>query len=109
MVVSEMANNTFKGENIMERKQFTFYRSFFESIESLRTKKEKADAYRILCDYALNGKMPDLSGASPVIATIFGFAKPVLDTAHKRAELAKKLSDQKQMEGGTVCVLHQQV
>ena len=93
----------------MERKQFTFYRSFFESIENLRTKKEKADAYRILCDYALNGKMPDLSGASPVIATIFGFAKPVLDTAHKRAELAKKLSDQKQMEGGTMCVLHQQV
>ena len=86
----------------MERKQFTFYRSFFESIENLRTKKEKADAYRILCDYALNGKAPDLNDANPVIATIFGFVKPVLDTAHKRAEMAKKLNDQKQKESGIV-------
>ena len=102
-------NNISIGNNSRRPQIISMVNTIFESIENLRTKKEKADAYRILCDYALNGKMPDLSGASPVIATIFGFAKPVLDTAHKRAELAKKLSDQKQMEGGTVCVLHQQV
>ena len=100
MVVPETVNHLYKGEKSWRENSLLFIGLFL---------KEKADAYRILCDYALNGKMPDLSGASPVIATIFGFAKPVLDTAHKRAELAKKLSDQKQMEGGTMCVLHQQV
>ena len=82
----------------MERKQFTFYRSFFEGIEKLRTKKEKADAYDIICNYALFGTEPDLKGKSPLVATVFSFAKPILDTARKRAELAKKLSEHKQRE-----------
>ena len=69
----------------MERNQFTFYRSFFEGIQKLRTKKEKADAYDILCDYALNGKMPDLEGKSPLVATVFSFAQPVIETAARRA------------------------
>ena len=79
-----------KGETIMERSQFTFYRSFFESIEKMKTKKEKADAYRIICDYALNGNEPDLSGVSPLIATVFGFSKPVMDTAGRRSLRIKK-------------------
>lgn len=74
----------------MERKQFTFYRSFYEAIEKIPTKKEKADAYRLLCDYALNGTEPDLSGASPLIATVFGFSKPIMDTAMRRSERIKK-------------------
>ena len=84
----------------MERKQFTFYRSFFESIENLRTKKEKAEAYRIICDYALNGKEPDQTAITPVVAMLLEIVRPVLDTAHKRAEQAKKLSEQKQTECG---------
>ena len=86
----------------MRRKQFTFYRSFFESIQTLRTKKEKADAYSLICDYALNGNEPDLSAVSPLIATIFEIMRPVLDTANKRAELASKLSQRKQMEDDIV-------
>lgn len=82
----------------MERKQFTFYRSFFEAIENLPTKKEKADAYDLLCSYALFGTAPDLKGKSPLVATLFAVAKPVLDTAHKRAELAQKLSQRQQKE-----------
>ena len=74
----------------MERKQFTFYRSFYEAIEQMPTKKEKAEAYRIFCDYALNGNEPDLTGVSPLLATLFGFAKPVLDTAHRRSQRIKK-------------------
>ena len=73
----------------MERKQFTFYRSFFEAIEKMKTKKEKADAYRIICDYALNGKEPDAGSMSPLLATVFGFTKPVMDTAKRRAERMK--------------------
>ena len=82
----------------MERKQFTFYRSFFESIENLRTKKEKAEAYRIICDYALNGNEPDEKVLTPVVEMLFEIVPPVLDTAHRRAQLAKKLSDQKQLQ-----------
>ena len=82
----------------MERKQFTFYRSFFESIENLRTKKEKAEASRIICDYALNGNEPDEKVLTPVVAMLFEIVRPVLDTAHRRAQLAKELSGQKQLQ-----------
>lgn len=74
----------------MERKQFTFYRSYFEAIEKMKTKKEKAEAYRILCDYALNGNTPDLQAVNPVTATVFEFARPVMDTAQRRSQRIKK-------------------
>ncbi len=78
----------------MERKQFTFYRSFHEAIKRLRTKKDKADAYDILCEYALNGVEPDLTKVSANIATAFEFARPVLDTAAKRsAKLQARLAE----------------
>ena len=70
----------------MERKQFTFYRSFFENIESLPTKKEKLQAFELICDYALNGNEPDLSDKKPGACAVFRAVKPVLDTAHRRAE-----------------------
>ena len=73
----------------MERKQFTFYRSFYDAIQRMRTKKDKADAYDILCNYALNGVKPDFEKIPPHIATAFEFAKPVLDTAAKRASKMK--------------------
>ena len=37
----------------MPRKQFTFYRSFWETIQNLPTNKEKLQAFEMLCDYAL--------------------------------------------------------
>ena len=83
----------------MERNQFTFYRSFYDGIEKLPTKKDKADAYRLICHYAIYGEEPELlSRARPAVATLFAVVKPVLDTAHKRAELAKKLSQRQQKE-----------
>ena len=83
----------------MERKQFTFYGSFFEGIQKLRTKKEKAEAYDIICNYALYGIEPNLNGRSPLVATVFSFAKPVLDTAAKRAaRLKMKAAENKLLE-----------
>jgi len=76
----------------MLRNQFTFYRSFFESIENLKTNKEKLQAYQLICRYALDREVPDLESAKPCAATVFRIARPVLDTAHKRAEQAKRLS-----------------
>lgn len=70
----------------MKRKQFTFYRSFWEAIENLPTNKEKLQAYQILCDYALNQNEPDLNGKKPSAATVFQIAKPILQRAHERAQ-----------------------
>ena len=69
----------------MERKQFTFYRSFWEAIENLQTNKEKLQAYQMLCDYALNQNLPQLHDKKPSAATVFQLAKPILDRAHDRA------------------------
>lgn len=77
----------------MERKQFTFYKSFYESIEKLPTNKEKLQAYQLICDYALTQKEPDLETVKQGAATVFRIARPILDTAHRRAKLAKKLSE----------------
>lgn len=70
----------------MKRKQFTFYRSFWEAIENLPTNKEKLQAYQILCDYALNQNEPELKAVKPSAATVFQLAKPVLERAHERAQ-----------------------
>lgn len=81
----------------MARNQFTFYRSFWESIEKLQTNKEKLQAYQLLCGYALEKKEPDLKSVKPCAATVFRLVRPVLDTAHSRAEAAKKMNERTQM------------
>ncbi len=70
----------------MKRKQFTFYRSFWETIQQLPTNKEKLQAFEILCDYALDGNEPDLKTIKPSVAIVFSIAKPILERAHQRAE-----------------------
>ncbi len=84
----------------MKRNQFTFYRSFYESIENLKTNKEKLQAYQMLCHYALDQEVPELEGAKQGAATVFRIARPVLDTAHKRAQQAKKLSQPNPFSNG---------
>ena len=72
----------------MERKQFTFYRSFWESIEKLPTNKEKLQAYQLICSFAFQNILPDLTNKKPTAATVFRIARPILETAHKRAAKA---------------------
>lgn len=79
----------------MHRTQFTFYDSFYESIENLRSNKAKLQAYQLICGYALHGQMPDLDAVSPVAATVFRMARPILDTARKKAQAGQK--------GGLAC------
>ncbi len=74
----------------MTRSQFTFYNSFWESIETLRTNKEKLQAYQLICRYALYGGEPELESVNPGAATVFRMARPILDTARRRAEAGKK-------------------
>ncbi len=65
----------------MERKQFTFYRSYWEALCTL-PKKDRLAAYEAIVTYALSGEEPEVSGAA---ATAFILVRPTLDTAVKRA------------------------
>lgn len=66
----------------MIRQQFTFYRSFWEAIESL-PKKDKADVLCAICSYALDGEVPSLSGAPKAM---FALIRPTLDSSARKAE-----------------------
>ena len=77
----------------MARKQFTFYRSFWENIEKLETNKEKLQAYQLLCSYALEKQEPDLNAVKPCAAMVFRLVRPVLDTAHNRSLAAIKMNE----------------
>lgn len=68
------------------RGQFTFYRSYFEALQSL-PKKDREPVLMAICAYALDGTEPNLSG---IAAAIFLLVKPTLDTGRKRAESGKQ-------------------
>lgn len=74
----------------LHRKQFTFYESFHNTIEGLKTNKEKLQAYRLICAYALYGDEPPLDSVSVGAATVFRAVRPILDTARARAEAGQK-------------------
>lgn len=65
---------------------FVFYRSFRESIKSLKTKDQLVTLLAI-CDYALYGVEPNLSG---IPLAIFTVAKPNIDANNKRRENGKR-------------------
>lgn len=69
----------------MERNQFTFYVSFFKTIRRIRSKTARADAYDAICDYALNGVMPDLEKMSVAAAMAFEAAQPSLQASRRKA------------------------
>ncbi len=70
-----------------ERSQFTFYRSFFESILTL-PKSRRLQAFEAICRYGLDGEEPEeLTGAS---AALFLLARPVLASGRMKAGTRKK-------------------
>lgn len=78
-----------------DRKQFTFYASFHEAAQALQSLEERAALYEAICDYALYGTDPKLSGTA---AAMFGLIRPNLDSSRRKAEnrLGKKQTDNKQ-------------
>lgn len=68
------------------RKQFTFYRSFWECAEKFKTKREKLEFFEMLCEYALYETEPDLSTKTPAAATVFCAIRPTLERAHQRSK-----------------------
>ena len=69
----------------MQRKQFTFYRSFYESIQNLKTNKEKLLAYDMICKYALDGELPEEIANKSSLLAIFSVCKPILNRSRQRA------------------------
>lgn len=65
----------------MKRDQFTFYRSYYEAIRTL-PKKEQTAVLLAVCSYALDGEVPELSGAA---LSVFTLIRPVLDSGRKKA------------------------
>lgn len=78
-----------------ERKQFTFYASFHKAAQALQVPEERGALYEAICNYALCGTEPQLSGA---VAGMFELIRPNLDASRRKAEnrLGKKQSENKQ-------------
>ena len=67
----------------MHRKQFTFYRSYFEAVQNLSTEQMHRTLTAIV-DYALNENLPE--DLDPVETAVFTVVKPHLDSSRERAE-----------------------
>ncbi|MFR3329535.1 MAG: DUF6291 domain-containing protein [Odoribacter splanchnicus] len=63
-----------------QKEAFLFYRTFFESIETL-SKRSKLLAYEAIMKYAFYQEMPE--NLPPRILAIFIIAKPLLDASHR--------------------------
>ena len=66
----------------MERKQFTWYRSYYDALKELPA-EEFRDIVLAVCAYALDGEEPELSG---VARAIFTLIRPTLDVGRSKAE-----------------------
>ena len=66
----------------MERKQFTFYRSYYEAI-SLLPPEEQCAVILAVAAYALDETEPTLEGTAKAI---FSLIRPTLDAGRKKAE-----------------------
>ncbi|MBQ6840339.1 MAG: hypothetical protein IJO45_06570 [Oscillospiraceae bacterium] len=83
----------------MERKQFTFYESFYRAIRKIKSKTARADILDAICAYALYGTIPDEDSIRPEAVIMIEMARPVLDAARKKAEGAVGKDGDKTQEG----------
>ncbi len=74
----------------MERKQFTFYRSFYEAVSRIRRKTVRAEVYDAICRFALNGERPGLEDFPPEGEVALMLIMPVLESGRKKAAAAYK-------------------
>ena len=69
-----------------ERKQFTFYRSFWEAMQKLPAKKREKLALFII-EYALNETEPDTKDSA--LCATFSVIRPILDSGRSKAQAGK--------------------
>ena len=76
-------------EEVFQRTQFTFYESFYKSIEkNLKKKSDRLAAFEYLCHYALYGKKPENENISDCVEGLMMAFIPFLDTARRNAKNA---------------------
>lgn len=80
------------------RTQFTFYESFFKAASRIKKKADRADAYDVICAYALYGIEPDLDKLPDAVAVVFEMCKPNLIASRRKAENGKKGGERKRSE-----------
>lgn len=75
-----------------DRKQFTFYSSYYEAIQAI-PKRDQASVLLAICAYALHETEPNLSGTA---AAIFSLIRPTLDASKRKSENGKRGANAKQ-------------
>lgn len=68
------------------RESFVFYRSFYEALAALN-QTQRTKVLMALCEYALDGIEPDLTGAP---AAVFMLIRPQVDANNRKYENGKK-------------------
>ena len=66
----------------MERKQFTWYRSYYDALKEIPAEEFRAIVLAV-CAYALDGEESELSG---VARAIFTLIRPTLEVGRSKAE-----------------------
>jgi len=79
-----------------EREKFTFFRSYLESAKALDTKEEQADFLLAVCEYGLNGVLPEQKRG--FVAAVFAAVKPNLDASLAKAKAGSAGGRAKQTE-----------
>jgi hypothetical protein len=82
----------------LERKQITFYLSFYKAIRRIKKKTDRCDAYDALFDYAFSGIAPDLDNMPDAAAIAFELVKPNIDASNKKASSGSKGGTSKQSD-----------
>ena len=75
------------------------YESIYKSLQRIRNKKDRADAYDAICAYALYNTDPNLETSSDAVAIAFELIRPVLDSARKKSESGKQGGSKTKQDG----------
>ncbi|MBQ9968721.1 MAG: hypothetical protein IJO88_08375 [Oscillospiraceae bacterium] len=75
---------------MFQRKQFTFYDSFYTALSNIDDEAERLLAYETVIRYALYAEAPDLSALTKDIVIAYLLIKPNLDAARRKAEAGKR-------------------
>ena len=84
---------------MQKRKQFTFYRSFYEALRDM-PRELRLGALEAIIEFALDGKEPE--GLEPMQRMIFTLIRPTLDSAKRMAEGGQKNKGKKRSAKATL-------
>ena len=89
----------------MKVDSFIFYRSFFETLETIGG-KSRVKAYDVIVKYALNGEEP--TDLSPTVFRVFRMAKSQIDANYNKY-LKRMAKEPKVNQKGTIAIFEEEV